>query len=57
MGAQAGSLMATMTTDEFETALSKALECTDAATALGNKIRGLPAGVELLTNIIETNHM
>lgn len=39
LGAQAGHTMNRMTKEEFQSALEKALKCTDAASSLGVKIR------------------
>ncbi|KAL3925996.1 MAG: hypothetical protein SGILL_000043, partial [Bacillariaceae sp.] len=55
LGAQAGQSMNTMTTSDFESALEKALKCTEAASALGLKIRnerdcGVGKLVQILSN-------
>lgn len=55
LGAQAGSSLPTMTPHDLKVAVLKASECTSASKALGIKIRQQPAGVELLSQIIENN--
>ena len=55
LGAQAGSSMSTMTPHDLKVAVSKALECTSTSKSLGMKIRQQPAGVEVLSQIIENN--